>query len=218
MGLLEVLRELERAAPDRKVKLIAVTKTVEPQRIREAFSAGARIFGENRIQEALPKIRELADLGAEWHFIGHLQTNKARDAVASFSYIQSVDSVKLLREIEKQAAKIRKNMDLLLELNLGEEASKHGFARENLAEALQAGKSLEWCKVRGLMSVPPYFDDPEQVRPFFHELRELRDRWINDFPLLTELSMGMSNDYMVAIQEGATMVRIGTAIFGERFA
>ena len=199
--------QIQAASNSRLVQLIGVTKTVEPARIRQAFDAGLHVFGENRVQEGLPKITELASLGATWHFIGHLQTNKVREVVRNFSMIQSVDSLKLLREIEKEAPKQQKKMDLLLEVNLGGEESKHGFP----PDSIPASFDLEWCSVRGLMAIPPFFEDPEKVRPYFQKLRELRDQL-----RLPELSMGMSNDYMVAISEGATMVRIGTAIFGER--
>lgn len=199
--------EIQAASGGRSVLLIGVTKTVEPARIQQAFEAGLRVFGENRVQEGVPKIVELASLGATWHFIGHLQTNKVRDAVRNFSMIQSVDSLKLLHEIEKEAAKQQKKMQLLLEVNLGGEGSKHGFP----PDSIPASFDLEWCTVRGLMAIPPFFEDPEKVRPYFRKLRELRDEL-----QLQELSMGMSNDYMVAVSEGATMVRIGTAIFGER--
>lgn len=212
----KVRENIARAAHDRNVKLIAVSKTVRAQRIAEAYHAGVKIFGENRIQEAIPKIQELSSLEAEWHFIGHLQTNKARDAVRHFFWIQSIDSYKLLMQVEKEAAKQDKNMNLLLELNLGTEETKHGLNENTLSEILNAEAQLQWCKIRGLMIIPPFDEDPEKIRPYFRKLREIRDHWQKDFPDLTELSMGMSNDYEVAIEEGATMVRIGTSIFGGR--
>jgi hypothetical protein len=212
----KVRENIARAAKGRNVQLIAVSKTVPGDRIAEAYRAGIKIFGENRIQEALPKIAELSSLEAEWHFIGHLQTNKARDAVRHFSWIQSIDSQKLLTQVEKEAVKQNKNINLLLELNLGVEESKHGLNENDLAALLKAGTELKMCKIRGLMIIPPFDEDPEKIRPYFKRLREIRNRWQNEYPDLTELSMGMSNDYEVAIEEGATLVRIGTSIFGSR--
>jgi uncharacterized pyridoxal phosphate-containing UPF0001 family protein len=136
--------------------------------------------------------------------------------VRYFSCIQSVDSIRLMEMIEKEAMKINKSMDLLLELNLGEETSKHGMKVDQLREALRTAQTLTWGKVRGLMILPPYLEDPEKVRPYFRQLRKLRDQHATHFPALIELSMGMSHDYIVAVEEGATMIRIGTALFGER--
>jgi PLP dependent protein len=215
-NIAKVRENIARVANDRNVKLIAVSKTVPADRISEAYQAGVKIFGENRIQEAVPKILELTSLGAEWHFIGHLQTNKAREAVRYFSWIQSIDSQKLLLQVEKEAAKQRKNINLLLELNIGSEESKHGLIENDLPEILKAGSELQWCKIRGLMIIPPFDEDPGKIRPYFKRLHKIQDHWQKDFPDLTELSMGMSNDYEVAIEEGATMVRIGTSIFGSR--
>jgi PLP dependent protein len=215
-NLNKIRENIARVAGDCNVKLVAVSKTVPADRISEAYLAGAKIFGENRIQEAVPKITELESLNAEWHFIGHLQTNKAREAVRYFSCIQSIDSGKLLRQVEKEAAKQQKNINLLLELNIGGEESKHGLNEKDLPEILKAGSELQWCKIRGLMIIPPFDEDPEKIRPYFKKLHKLRDYWQKDYPGLTELSMGMSNDYEVAIEEGATMVRIGTSIFGSR--
>lgn len=212
----DILRRVESAAGGRSILLIAVTKTVAPAAIREAFRAGVRTFGENRVQEALPKIQELQDLNAEWHFIGHLQTNKTRDAVRNFAMIHSVDSGRLLLQIEKEAVKADRIMPVLLELNLGGEESKSGMTAAELPRILEASASLGKTVVRGLMTVPPYLENPEHVRPYFRQLRELRDRFQPGFPALAELSMGMSHDFAVAIQEGATMVRVGTALFGER--
>jgi pyridoxal phosphate enzyme (YggS family) len=212
----KIRENIARVAHGRNVQLIAVSKTVSADRIGKAHHAGIKSFGENRIQEAIPKIAELGSLGIDWHFIGHLQTNKARDAVRHFSWIQSIDSHKLLIQIEKEAAKQNKNIHLLLELNLGSEESKHGLTENDLLEILEAGLKLQWCKILGLMIIPPYDEDPEKIRPYFRKLRDIRDRWQKDFTDLTELSMGMSNDYEVAIEEGATMVRIGTSIFGSR--
>jgi len=215
-NLNKIRENIARAANDRNIKLVAVSKTVPVDWISEAYHAGAKIFGENRIQEAIPKIEALGSLAAEWHFIGHLQTNKAREAVRYFSWIQSIDSRKLLIQVEKEAAKQQKNINLLLELNIGNEKSKHGLNENDLPEILKVGSSLGWCKIRGLMIIPPFDEDPEKMRPYFKKLHKIRDHWQKDYPDLTELSMGMSNDYEVAIEEGATMVRIGTSIFGSR--
>lgn len=204
------------AARGRDVRIIAVSKTQPPAKLEEAYHSGLRTFGENRIQEAIPKVLALSKLDIEWHFIGHLQTNKVREALRNFSYIQAVDSIRLMQMIEKEAEKMAKKMPVLLELNLAGEITKHGMTADQLPETLEVSRSLRWVDVRGLMLIPPYFEDPEQVRPYFHQLRELRDQYARDHSSLTELSMGMSHDYVVAIEEGATMIRIGTALFGER--
>ncbi len=209
-------REILNAVGDRNVKIIAVSKTHPAAKLRDAYEAGVRVFGENRIQEAIPKIQDLESWPLEWHFIGHLQTNKSRDAVRFFSWIHSIDSIKLLHQVEKEAMKQSKQINLLLEINLGGEESKSGTTEMNLPELLQAGKDLTWSHIRGLMTIPPFLEDVEKVRPYFQRLRELRNQYLPVYPKLTELSMGMSHDYVAAIEEGATMVRIGTALFGER--
>jgi pyridoxal phosphate enzyme (YggS family) len=207
---------VETAAQGRPIKIVAVSKTVPPQKMEEAYNAGARIFGENRIQEALPKIEVLQHLDIQWHFIGHLQTNKARDAVRHFTCIQSIDSLKLLNQIDQEASKLQRPMTGLLEVNLAGEQSKFGFSREHLTAALEASKSLETLRITGLMIIPPFMEDVDKVRPYFRELKGLQQKHLATYPSLTELSMGMSHDYQVAIEEGSTMVRIGTALFGER--
>jgi PLP dependent protein len=199
------------AARTRTVKLVGASKTVPPERIQEAYDAGLRCFGENRIQEAIPKIQSLPK-DIEWHFIGHLQSNKVRDAVAHFAWIESVDSKRLLAKIDQEAVKQNKSMIVLIEINLGGEETKHGADPGDLESILQASQNLTKIEVRGLMAIPPFFEDPEQVRPYFKRLRDLASQ----FPALTELSMGMSHDYIVAVEEGATVVRVGTALFGER--
>ena len=204
-------KEIRSLAGSRDVKLIGASKTVSADRIREAYDAGMRSFGENRIQEAISKIEKLpADI--EWHFIGHLQSNKAKEAVRYFSWIHSVDSVRLLTVLNKEAEKQQKQIRALIEINLGNEETKHGAEPAQLADILKALEGLEYIQVSGLMAIPPFFNDPEMVRPYF---RRLRDLAATDAKL-TELSMGMSHDYAVAVEEGATMVRIGTALFGER--
>jgi pyridoxal phosphate enzyme (YggS family) len=205
--------------PPETVRLVAVSKTVPAERVRQAVETGITLLGENYIQEARDKIETLSELDVAWHFIGHLQSNKAKYAVRLFDMIHSVDSLKLARELDKQAAKHGKRQDILIQVNTGKEASKSGvYEEEALALVRQAGRMENLC-VKGLMTLPPYFNAPEKVRPFFRALRELRDR-IRDEALpgvsMDELSMGMTGDFEAAIQEGATLVRIGTAIFGER--
>lgn len=206
-----IQEEVAAAARQRPVKIIGASKTVSPDRIREAYEAGLRFFGENRIQEAIPKIQALPG-DIEWHFIGHLQSNKVRDAVTYFSCIQSVDSARLLRKIDQESSRQEKRLSVLIEINLGGEESKHGLDPEMLDALMKGSAGLQGVDIKGLMAIPPFFEDPEKVRPYFRRLRELAYA----FPQLSELSMGMSHDYIVAIQEGATMVRIGTALFGER--
>jgi len=203
-----------------EVKLIAVTKTVTVQQIKEAIDAGLRTLGENRIQEAKAKIEELsADStmpSVSWHLIGHLQKNKAKYAVRLFDLIHSLDSAELAEELNSQAEKIGKVQEVLMEVKLSPEETKHGVAKTDLPEFLKMVQTLKHLRLRGLMTVPPFFEYPEEVRPYFRELRALRDEAEAAGYHLPELSMGMSNDFEVAIEEGATMVRIGTAIFGER--
>lgn len=202
------------------VTLIAVTKTVSLERINGAIDAGLRIFGENRVQEAQKKVTsdELRVTGGkiEWHLIGHLQKNKAKHAVQLFDLIHSLDSIELADEINKHAEKTGKIQNVLVEVKLSHEETKHGILRKGLAELLEFTGNLRNLNVKGLMTIPPFFDNLEEARPFFKELRELRDKAAAMGFNLPELSMGMSHDFEVAIEEGATMVRIGTAIFGER--
>jgi hypothetical protein len=207
--------------PD-EIALMGVTKTHPPERIREAYQAGLRLFGENRVQEFAGKAAALADLaGSEWHMIGHLQTNKAAKAVELFGAVDSVDSLKLAEKLEAAARSMGKKLDVLIEVNVGGEAAKSGVAPESpeLEEILVASPRLEGLSFRGLMTVPPYTEDPDGARPYFRKLRALRDK-IAERKLpalgLDVLSMGMSHDFEVAIEEGSTCVRVGTAIFGER--
>jgi len=192
------------------VQLIAVTKTVAPERVEEALVAGLTVFGENKVQEAKAKI-PLVSSRAHWHMVGHLQSNKARDAVALFELIHSVDSVKLATELNKWADQAGKTQPILLEVNVAGEASKFGLQPGDAEPALAEINKLPRLEVRGLMTIAPFCEEPEQVRPYFRQLRGLRDQLS-----LPELSMGMTHDFEIAIEEGATMVRIGTAIFGER--
>jgi len=201
------------------VQLVAVSKTIPADRVRQAIQAGVNVLGENYIQEAREKIDALGDCAVSWHFIGHLQTNKAKFAVRLFDLIHSVDSIKLARELNRQAAKHDKIQRVLIQVNTGKEASKSGvYENDALALVREAGQ-LEHIAIEGLMTMPPYFNAPEKVRPYFRSLRQLRDR-IHDENLpgvsMQELSMGMTGDFEAAIQEGATLVRIGTALFGER--
>jgi len=198
------------------IKLVAVTKTVTVPRIREAMAAGAMIFGENYVQEARAKIEEIGTSGIQWHFIGHLQTNKAKYAVSLFDLIHAVESVTLARELDQRAAAVGKGVNCLIEVNLSQEASKFGMSKERTPELAHAFKELKNISLQGLMTMPPYADDPEAARPYFIALRELREEITDSGIPLPELSMGMSSDFEVAIEEGATIVRVGRAIFGER--
>ncbi|MFP3999482.1 MAG: YggS family pyridoxal phosphate-dependent enzyme [Desulfobacterales bacterium] len=201
------------------VKLVAVTKTVGPERIRSAIKAGLDCFGENYIQEARQKTEVLADCDVSWHFIGHLQSNKAKYAVRIFDLIHSVDSLKLAREIDRQAQKHGRVQKILVQVNLGEEKSKSGIRQKDVLELIQKISGLENISVQGLMTMPPFFDQPEKVRPFFQKLARLREKIAEEkIPGVAakELSMGMTGDFETAIKEGATLVRIGTAVFGER--
>lgn len=205
------------------VTLVAVSKTVEAARIRAAINAGVRVLGENRVQEAQTKQPELAEQCAaqqvQWHLIGHLQTNKARRAVELFDAIHSVDSLKLAEKLAQVAAELGKRLPILLEVNLGGEASKAGVTSDAVLPLCEAVAKLSHVQLRGLMTVPPFLDDAEQMRPYFRQLRELqeaaRGAGIVDANF-NELSMGMSNDFTIAIEEGATLVRVGTALFGAR--
>ena len=201
-----------------RIKLVAVSKTVEPARIRDAIEAGVTILGENYIQEARRKIEEIGH-GVQWHMVGHLQSNKSKYAVTLFDYIHSVDSISLAREIDRRAAQKGRSIRALVEVNLSGEASKFGIGPDEAMELIRQIASLKNVFIEGLMTMPPYFDDPEKARPYFIRLRELRDRIQAEGVegvQMDELSMGMSGDFEAAIEEGATMIRVGTAIFGER--
>jgi pyridoxal phosphate enzyme (YggS family) len=219
---LESVRRRIKAACDRadrepnSVTLLAVTKGQSPEIVEAAASFGLLLFGENKVQEAKAKI-PLCPGKLRWHFIGHLQSNKCRDAVGLFEMIQSVDSFVLAQEINKRADEAGKTMPVLLEVNVAAEASKFGYKPERLLKELKEINFLPRIKVQGLMTVPPWSLDAEKARPHFHQLRELKRHCeqIISAPL-PHLSMGMSGDFEVAIEEGATMVRIGTALFGPR--
>jgi len=225
MGLAENLEQIktriaaacQRAGRDpSSVTLMAVTKTHPPETVQAAADLGIVFAGENKVQEAKAKI-PLCPGKLRWHFIGHLQSNKARDAVELFEMIQCVDSLALAQEINKRCEQAGKRMPILLEVNLAGEASKFGYAPERLLAELKDLNALPRLEIHGLMTVPPWKPVAEQVRPFFREARELKERCEERLGApLPQLSMGMSGDFEVAIEEGATIVRIGTALFGER--
>jgi PLP dependent protein len=201
------------------VRLVAVSKTFPVNLIREAYAAGQREFGENRVQEALQKIAETTDLEIRWHLLGHLQTNKARKAGPAFATIQSVDSVELLQKLDRAAEEAGTRPELLIQVDLAGEASKFGAPPSEVPRLFEAAAACRAASVAGVMTLPPAPDTPEDARPWFRTLRDLRDGWLaSGVPpsMLRELSMGMSGDFEVAVQEGATMVRVGTAIFGSR--
>jgi len=206
-----VARACRRAgrSPD-EVLLIAVSKTVDLERIRAAVAAGAKALGENRVQEARDKVEALGH-PVPWHLIGSLQTNKARDAVKIFDWIHSVDRLDLAKEIDRRAHAAGRTVRALLQVNLGDEPQKGGVAPGDVKPLLDAIAGLANLRVHGLMAIPPAVESPEAARPYFRQLRELRDALG-----LEHLSMGMSADYEVAIEEGATMIRVGTSIFGHR--
>jgi PLP dependent protein len=200
------------------VKLVVVTKTIDRDRIREAVAAGASILGENRVQEAKDKIEVLGNT-VSWHLIGHLQTNKAKYAVRLFDLIHSVDNLELAAEIDRHAAKIGKMQDILIEVNIAGEASKAGIAVKGAPALVAEVARFKNLSIKGLMTMPPYSENPDDSRPYFSVLRELAETVAKeDIPntSMKELSMGMSGDFEVAIAEGATLVRVGTAIFGVR--
>jgi len=204
-------------SPD-DIRLIAVSKTFPVDAIRDAFAAGQREFGENKVQEGLQKITETTELSIKWHLLGHLQRNKVRKATA-FHAVHSIDSVELLQKLEEAALAADVRPELFVQVDLAGEASKFGAAPDEVRRVLDAADRCRAARVVGLMIIPPVADAPEDARPWFRQLRELRDGWVTSgVPphLLRELSMGMSGDFDVAIQEGATIVRVGTAIFGSR--
>lgn len=201
------------------VKLIAVSKRKSVEKIKDAIEAGAGHFGENYIQEAVEKIDIIADENITWHFIGHLQSNKAKFAVKYFEYIHTVDKLKLAKEINKQAKKISKIQKILLQVNIGEELTKSGARIENTIDLVKQIHGFENLSIEGLMCMPPFFDDPEKARSYFRQLVQIKGKIMDenfDTVSMGHLSMGMSSDFKVAIEEGSTMVRVGTSIFGSR--
>lgn len=225
MGLAENLEQIEkrihaacaRAGRARdSVQLLAVSKTHPPETIREAVNLGLTYFGENKIQEAKAKIPNCPGK-ARWHFIGHLQSNKCRDAVELFEMIQGVDSLAIAQEINKRAEQAAKTMPILLEINVAGEGSKFGYKPEQMLAELESLNALPRLEIHGLMAIPPFTPVPEKARPYFQKLRALKQQAETMLGVpLPQLSMGMSGDFEVAIEEGATIIRIGTALFGER--
>ncbi|MEM5789010.1 MAG: YggS family pyridoxal phosphate-dependent enzyme [Syntrophobacteraceae bacterium] len=202
------------------VRLVGVTKTVPVERIREGVQAGISIVGENYIQEARRKREALSALPISWHFIGHLQSNKAKVAVEYCDWIQTLDRESLAQELDRQASRVGRRITALVQINIGLEQTKSGIPPEELFTFYKKVSDLEWIEIRGLMALPPFFDQPERARPYFRQMRLLMDRLREEARVperLTELSMGMSGDFEAAIEEGATMVRIGTALFGSRY-
>jgi pyridoxal phosphate enzyme (YggS family) len=218
--LTAVRRRIEAAAgrsgrAAESVTLVAVSKTMPVEAVRAAVAAGATILGENRVQEARDKIEALAG-AAEWHLIGHLQTNKAKLAVGLFDRIHSLDSIRLAHELERHAREAGRRVRCLVQVNVGGEEQKNGASESEVRPLLEAASRLPHLLVEGLMAIPPFLSDAEAVRPFFRRLRVLREELASDGFVLPDLSMGMTQDFEVAIEEGATLVRVGTAIFGPR--
>ncbi len=201
------------------IRLVAVSKTFPPEAIRQAIAAGVSDIGENYIQEARDKFEALQGTAVKWHFIGRLQTNKAKQAVRMFDLIHTLDSYKLALELDRCARRLHKIQPVLIQVNVAGEATKAGVAPEEALSLVRQAAALENIAVKGLMTMPPYFNAPERVRPFFAALRQLRDRIRHEEIAnigMQELSMGMTGDFEAAVAEGATLVRIGTAVFGER--
>ena len=210
----QIARAAERANRNpQEITLVAVSKTHPARVVREAIEAGARVFGENKVQEAEGKILEIGRERAQWHLIGHLQSNKARKAVRLFDVIHTLDSLELAERLDRICEEEgRAELSVFMQVDLAKEATKNGVEEKDLPELVEFLRRAKHLRFDGLMILPPFFEDPEQARPFFRRLRELRDRFCPG----GALSMGMSHDFAVAIEEGATLVRVGTAIFGER--
>ena len=230
-NLLRVIERIDNTAQragrnSSEIKLVAVSKTVESARIREAIEAGVSILGENYIQEAQKKIEEIGRPACTerfgegrpvaWHFIGHLQSNKAKYAVRLFDMIHSLDSLPLAEELNRRAKPAGRIIKVMIELNLSRETTKFGADKERLFNLVKGIRDLSNLSLEGLMTMPPYFDSPEMSRPYYIELRGLKEEMVREGIPIKELSMGMSNDFEIAIEEGATYVRVGTAIFGLR--
>lgn len=216
--LTSIRRQIDEAALScgrltQDVTLVAISKTHPASLVKSAIELGATDIGENRVQEAEQKINAVGRTKARWHLVGHLQANKARRAVQLFDVIHSLDSLELARRLDRLCGEEgREKLPVLAQVDLGHEETKSGVDESELPRLVEGLAGLNRVQLIGLMTLPPYFDDPHQARPFFRRLRELRDKWVPD----GDLSMGMTHDFAVAIEEGATMVRIGTAIFGER--
>ncbi len=219
-NLLKVRERIERAAQragrdPKGIQLVAVSKTVEAARVQKAIEAGVSILGENYVQEAQKKIEEIGK-SVFWHFIGHLQSNKAKYAVRLFDMVHSVDSNSLAEELNRRAEQEGRVIKVMVEVYLSMEATKFGADEDRVSSFLRRIRDLKHLSLVGLMTMPPYFDSPEMSRPYYTALRELKEKMIKEGIPMNELSMGMSNDFEIAIEEGATYVRIGTAIFGPR--
>ncbi len=210
-----IVRSAEKAGRDpTQVVLVAVTKTFAVERIREAMALGLRIFGENRVQEALPKIDEIGPANVDWHLIGHLQTNKIKFIEGRFRMVQSLDGVGLAEALDRR---LQSPLEVMVEVNVGEEAQKTGVLPADLLSLAAAVTAAQHLRLRGLMTVAPMTGDPEAVRPVFRQLRALRDKTSQELGVaLPALSMGMTDDYAIAVEEGATMLRLGRALFGPR--
>ena len=200
------------------VRLVAVSKKFGPEHVAAAVAAGLQDLGENKVQEALQKQAATGALRVNWHLIGHLQSNKTRKAVEAFDWIHSLDSVNLLRRLDRAAADCGRSPHLLIQVDLADEATKHGAPEAEVRRILDAATTCRWITIHGLMVMPPWSRNPEATRPYFRRLRQLRDelRAAGPGSRLDQLSMGMSHDLEVAVEEGATMVRVGTALFGPR--
>jgi pyridoxal phosphate enzyme (YggS family) len=230
-NLLRVRERIEKAARKagrdlNTIKLVAVSKTVEVARIKEAVEAGVSILGENYVQEAQKKIEEIGrpvsgecfgeGRPVSWHFIGHLQSNKAKYVIRLFDMVHSLDSFPLAEELNRRAEQADRMIKVMIEVNLAKEATKFGTDEEKVLNLGKRIQHLKYLSLEGLMTMPPYFDSPEMSRPYYVALRELKERMLKEGISMKELSMGMSNDFEIAIEEGATYVRVGTAIFGPR--
>jgi len=219
-NLLRVRERIEKAArkagrDSNEIELVAVSKTVETDRIKEAIGAGIAILGENYVQEAQKKIEEIGR-PVSWHFIGHLQSNKAKYAVRLFDMIHALDSVSLAEELNRRAVQSDRVMKVMIEVNLSKEVTKFGTDEEMMLNLAKKIQRLRHLSLEGLMTMPPYFDSPEMSRPYYIALRELKGKMAEEGVPMRELSMGMSSDFEIAVEEGATYVRVGTAIFGPR--
>jgi len=201
------------------VRLVAVSKTFDAEHVRAAADEGQIDFGENKVQDALEKIEGTADLSLRWHLIGHLQSNKARKAGARFDTIHSLDGAALGTRLEQAALDANRRLEVLVQVDLAGEPTKHGAQEDELLPIFEAGRGWRACRLAGLMILPPAVDDPDEVRPYFRALKSVRDHLLErgiERSMLTELSMGMGHDFDIAVEEGATLVRVGTAIFGDR--
>ena len=221
-SVLEKIRSAEEKAgrPGGSVRLVAATKTVTVDRIQEGVSAGLTILGENRVQEAIPKVAAFSGSPVRWHFLGQLQRRKVRSVIGLFEVIHSVDSVELAQEIDRRAGEAGCHQRVLIEVNIGNEPTKAGFSPDDVIQAVTTMAEFSHMGISGLMTIPPQTDHPDEVRPYFRKLNELAQQIAAcriPSVRMDELSMGMSNDYEVAIEEGATLVRVGTAIFGARY-